>query len=244
MAGHCIAYYLTRVTFRLGIATPKWDYRTDKLYYLLLTALQCSISVSWYSDHRACISVDRRKNRHGHGYAGCRWVEIRSGLMQRTHTPYSSWQGNKFPDWPPHAYQHHILHMHYTAIIVAMWEVTENSTFSSLWWRRKNYGWRQFPNFGSIADTIIYEMSTINTRIVYSCCSIPGIYLFFMFFIGFSVFFVLLSLQLQHSLLTALQCSISCTLCHVVHWPELVSLGGRIDTDAGCTGSRRVERTV
>ena len=44
----------------------------------LITALQCSISVSWFCDHRPGIS--RRKNRHGHGV---RWMSTgrKNGLM-------------------------------------------------------------------------------------------------------------------------------------------------------------------
>ena len=52
----------------------------------LLVALLVVSLVSWFCDHRACISINRRKNRHGHwlcwmstgrktGCAGCRRVE-------------------------------------------------------------------------------------------------------------------------------------------------------------------------
>ena len=53
----------------------------------LITALQCSISVSWFCDHRPGIS--RRKNRHGHGV---RWMSTgrKNGLMWRTHISWSA----------------------------------------------------------------------------------------------------------------------------------------------------------
>lgn len=51
------------------------------------TALQCSgsISVWWVCEHRACISIDRMKNRRGHLMC-CMLTGRNNGLMQTTHT--------------------------------------------------------------------------------------------------------------------------------------------------------------
>ena len=51
----------------------------------LLTALQCRISVSWFCDHRACIS--RSKNRHRHYWVGKKYMHTRVPEFWNTHPP-------------------------------------------------------------------------------------------------------------------------------------------------------------
>ena len=54
----------------------------------LLVALQCSISVSWFCDHRACISllIGGRTGTDTAGFAGCRRVERTVYFEEHTHT--------------------------------------------------------------------------------------------------------------------------------------------------------------
>ena len=56
----------------------------------LLTALQCSISVSWFCNHRTCICLGGRIGTDT-GCAGCRWVERAVSCKEPTHTSWAFW---------------------------------------------------------------------------------------------------------------------------------------------------------
>ena len=87
---YSLTYYST--CFFVSFVLPVIPLSTDTL----LTALRYSIFVSWFCDHRACISLHRRKNRHGHWLC---WMSTgrKNGLMrktQNTHTCACVWAGD------------------------------------------------------------------------------------------------------------------------------------------------------
>ena len=67
-------FFFFFVSFVLFSVIARFNVKNTHTLSTLLTALQCSISVSWLCDHRAGISLGRRIGTDT-VCAGCRWVE-------------------------------------------------------------------------------------------------------------------------------------------------------------------------